>query len=221
MYSRNAPSGRDTVATTMGEASEVAGVVAAEPDALPAPGALVCELCSASIAPGQEKLANGHRVCAACAAQLEAELALGQASADVVPRAAGFGALGALVGAAAWAAVVIITDYEIGYLAVLVGFLAGYGVKYGARGQHGRPLQHAALVCTVVGLIASKYFIYAHFLSQAAAAEGVSLGYLSGPTITSFPRALVSMLSPFDLLWLFLALSSAWRVPAAPRVNVA
>ena len=203
----------------MGEVSEAAEVVGAG-DAQPA-AALTCELCSATIAPGQEKVANGHRVCAACAAQLEAEVAQGQASADVVPRAAAFGALGALIGAAVWAVVVIVTNYEIGYLAVLVGFLAGYGVKYGAGGQHGQQLQRAAIGCTLVGLIASKYFIYAHFLSEAAAEEGVSLGYFSSATLTSFPGAIVSMLSPFDLLWLFLALSSAWRVPAAPRVNVA
>ncbi len=203
-----------------GEASVGASAEAAagEPPVL---GPMTCELCSAGITPGTEKFANGHRICPSCAAQLDAELSQGQASAEVLPRAAAFGALGAIVAAAAWAAVVIITNYEIGYLAVLVGFLAGYGVKFGAKGQHGKQLQRAALACTVVGLIATKYFIFAHFLSQAAAQEGVSLGYFSPVTLKAFPSAIPSMLSPFDLLWLFLALSSAWRVPAPPRVNVA
>lgn len=181
---------------------------------------VACELCSAAVAVNDAKLANGHRVCAACAQQLQAELANASAPPDVLPRAIAMGALGALVGAGVWALVLILTDFEIGYLAVLVGFLAGMGVKYGARGATGRHLQKAAVACTFVGLVATKYLVFAHYLSAAAAKEGVQLGYFSAGMLLTFPRALGSMLSPFDLLWLFLAFSSAWRVPAPPRVTV-
>jgi hypothetical protein len=184
-------------------------------------GAVVaCELCSASVPANESKLANGHRVCAACARQLQAELASANAPPDVLPRAVAMGALGALLGAGVWAAVLIITNFEIGYLAVLVGFLAGMGVKYGARGATGRQLQKVAVACTFVGLLATKYLVFAHYLSAEAAKEGVAFGYFSPGMLMTFPRALVSMLSPFDLLWLFLAFSSAWRVPAPPRVTV-
>jgi hypothetical protein len=195
----------------MGDVSE-AGVGAA---------ALVqCELCSRSVSVGESKFANGHRVCSTCAGQLQTELAQASAPTDVLPRAIAMGALGALVGAGVWAAVLIATDVEIGYLAVLVGFLAGYGVKYGARGGTGRQLQQVAVACTFFGLVATKYFVFAHFVSVDAAKDGIQVGYFSLGVILTFPRALFSMLSMFDLLWLFLAFSSAWRVPAAPRVTV-
>lgn len=196
----------------MGDATEVGqnAVVAEVP----------CELCSAKVSASETKLANGHRICAACARQLETELAQAAAPVEVFPRPVLLGALGALSGAAVWTLVVVITDWEIGYLAVLVGFLAGYGVKYGAHGAHGRSLQKAAVACAFGGLVASKYLLFAHFFATAAKAEGLALGFFSPQTIAAFPNALAHMLSPFDLLWLFIALSSAWRVPAAPRVTV-
>ena len=181
---------------------------------------IACELCSASVPMSSTKIANGHRICGACALQLERELAQGSAAADVLPRAAAMGALGALVGAAIWAVVVIVTNLEIGYLAVLVGFLAGYGVKYGAGGAHGRRLQKTAVACAFGGLVATKYIIFAHFFTAAGQAQGYKLGYFSFATVAAFPRVLLALLSPFDLLWLFIALSGAWRVPASPRVTV-
>jgi hypothetical protein len=184
------------------------------------PTLVTCALCSASVRSEDTKLANGHRVCPACALQLQAELARANEPDEVLPRAIALGALGGLLGAAVWAVVLIVTDFEIGYLAVLVGFLSGYGVKYGARGAGSRRLQKVAVACTLVGLIAAKYLVFAHFCSAAAAKEGVSLSYFSPGLLLMFPRAIVSMLSPFDLLWVFIAFSSAWRVPAPPRVNV-
>jgi hypothetical protein len=181
---------------------------------------VTCALCQTSVAANVTKLANGHRVCPACALQLERELAQGRAGSDDLPRAALMGALGALLGAAVWAAVVVLTNLEIGYLAVLVGFLAGYGVKLGARGGHGKRLQQTAVACAVAGLLATKYFVFAHFFVSGAAKEGVALSYLSPTTLSAFPHFLGEMLSPFDALWLLIALSSAWRVPRAPHVVV-
>ena len=181
---------------------------------------VACALCHTNVALSTTKLANGHRVCPACALQLERELAQGDARTDDLPRAVALGALGALVGAAAWALVVVLTDFEIGYLAVLVGFLAGYGVKLGARGGHGKTLQQIAVACAAVGLLATKYFMFAHFFTTGAAKEGVKLGYFSPATLSAFPHFLGSLLSPFDLLWVAIALSSAWRVPRAPRIVV-
>lgn len=44
------------------------------------------------------------------------------------------GALGALVGAVIWAGIVAITNYQIGLVAIAIGFLAGYGVRLLGKG---------------------------------------------------------------------------------------
>jgi hypothetical protein len=201
----------------MGEVNQVTGV---------SPGIkFACDICCATVLSGQEQYVGGQRVCGGCASEQRAKapvlggapgLATNGEGQDALLRAGLLGSAGALVAAAFWAAVVVLTDYEIGYLAVAVGFLAGFGVKLGARGAHGKPLQQLAVACTVLGLFAAKYFIFAHFLCSAAASEGVALGYFSFGTMAAFPSALGELLSPFDLLWLFIAVSAAWRVPAPP-----
>lgn len=44
------------------------------------------------------------------------------------------GAVGALLGAAIWAVVTVVTGYQIGWMAVGVGFLAGFGVRLLGKG---------------------------------------------------------------------------------------
>ena len=44
------------------------------------------------------------------------------------------GAVGGLIGAVVWAAVTYITEYQIGWLALGVGFLVGLGVRYLGKG---------------------------------------------------------------------------------------
>jgi hypothetical protein len=185
----------------------------------------VCDLCSATIRQGQERFVSGQRVCPECAADPKnaaAAAALRPPDAHAPDerarevQAGVLGMLGALLGGAVWAVIVVLTDYEIGYLAVLVGFLAGLGVKLGAGDSHGIRLQWIAIAATIFGLIATKYFIFAHFFTSAAETEGVSLGYFSGVTLSAFPSMFGEMLSLFDALWVFLAASTAWRIPATP-----
>jgi hypothetical protein len=41
------------------------------------------------------------------------------------------GIAGALIGAFVWAAVTVMTEYQIGYMAIAVGFIVGYAVRLG------------------------------------------------------------------------------------------
>ncbi len=183
---------------------------------------VLCELCSQSIPASMAMRANGHRVCSNCAMQLSSELAAGAPPASLLPLAVIGGGVGAIIGAAVWAGIAIATEFEIGYVAVLVGFLAGTGVKLGARGGHGRTLQIIAVAWSVFGLLLSKYLIFAHFFSQAALKEaGVNIGYFSAIAIATFPKVLFDVLGVFDLLWLGLAVMAAWRVPKSPNVVLA
>src|SRR4029453_12213336 len=105
-------------------ATAVSGATALE-SATPQPSR--CVLCQVGLQPGASRRGNGQDVCPACAGQVEQELPASKGSAlGIVPGLVG-GAIGALVGAGIWAAIAILTDYEIGYIAVLGGFLPGAG----------------------------------------------------------------------------------------------
>ena len=45
------------------------------------------------------------------------------------------GFLGAAIGAVLWAVVTVVTEYQIGYMALGVGFLAGFGVRLRGEGN--------------------------------------------------------------------------------------
>ncbi len=51
-----------------------------------------------------------------------------------LPAAIGAGVVAALVGAAIWAAVTVFTNYQIGWMAVGVGFLVGWAVRMVGKG---------------------------------------------------------------------------------------
>ena len=195
-----------------------------QPRAASGAGALaveICALCSAKVAPDAGSFANGRRLCEPCTMQVEKELdeqAKGGGS-RMLPAVA-LGAAGAALGALAWAAIAIATDLEVGYVAVLVGFLAGYGVKMGAGRARGTALSVIAVGWSIIGLALAKYFIFAYVLVREAKKYGVSLSYFDGRVFSTFWDVLPKMLSPFDALWLILAIGAAARQLKPTEVTI-
>src|SRR4029450_6773668 len=68
--------------------------------------------------------------------------------------AALFGLGAAIAGAILYYAVIAITNFEIGIVAIAIGFMVGWAVRKGAGGRGGRRFQVLALVLTywAVGL---------------------------------------------------------------------
>jgi hypothetical protein len=124
------------------------------------------------------------------------------------------GLAGAALGAGVWAAISIVTTMEIGYVAILVGFLSGAGVALGARGMRGMPLPPIAALCAVLGLVGAKYAIVAHVVVEQAAAQGEIISHLDPRILSIFAEFAGDLVSPFDLLWVALAVGAAWRIPA-------
>ena len=63
-----------------------------------------------------------------------------------------FGLGAAMLGGGLWALIVIMTGYELGLIAILLGLMVGHSVKLGARGYRGRLCQVLAIILTFVGL---------------------------------------------------------------------
>jgi hypothetical protein len=192
-----------------------------ETDVGAGPIELVCQLCGVALTPATAHSVSGHAACERCLDQIQAEIAEKEAGSSSVPVAAVGTLVGALAGAAVWAGVSISTGYAIGYIAVLVGFLAGKGATHATGGRHGRPLQIVAVAGALIGLLAANYAIFAHGMHTMVLEEdGTVLSYLD-PFITSnFMPYMQSKTGLFDLLWVFLAVSTAWRVPAGPQLTV-
>lgn len=98
---------------------------------------------------------DGHLTCSACKQAIERDLArtgaTGRTAAPML-RAALFGLGAAVAGAIVYYAVIAITGWQIGYVAILIGYMVGYAVMKGSRGRGGRRFQFLAVGLTYVAI---------------------------------------------------------------------
>ena len=117
------------------------------------------------------------------------------------------------MGGVVWGLIVKISDYEVGIVAWGIGFLAGTAVVLAARGAKGQSLQVIAVVCALVGVLLGKYLSFAFSVQEEAEALGFTIGLVSSEMFRIFRENLGDVFGLFDLLWIGLAVYTAWRVP--------
>jgi hypothetical protein len=128
-------------------------------------------------------------------------------------RAVAGGLVAAIVGGIVWALIVKASDYEVGFVAWGIGFLVGTAVVFATRGAKGRSLQLVAVALALVGILIGKYLSFALVVQDEAETFGESIGLFSGDMFDLFRENLDSVFGLFDLLWVGLAVASAWRIP--------
>lgn len=146
--------------------------------------AVVCSVCGSTIRREYWSV-NGAPACGVCAnaAQRGASARPGAA---VTLRAVLFGLGAAIVGAIIYYAVIAITEFEIGIVAILTGYIVGWALHRGAGGRGSRPLQlaGAALVYFSVALAYTPFAIKGAADSaetSAATASADSISAASSP----------------------------------------
>ena len=135
------------------------------------------------------------------------------APSDSLLPALGAGLVAAIVGGVIWGLIVKFSDYEVGIIAWGIGLVAGTAVVFATRGGKGRRLQVIAVVSALVGILLGKYLSYAFVIQEQADDAGVSLGLFSSDMFRFFREDLDNVFGLFDLLWVGLAVVTAWRVP--------
>jgi hypothetical protein len=130
------------------------------------------------------------------------------------------GLLAAVVGGGLWTLVVISTESEIGFVAWGIGLLCGLAVLLFARGRRGVPLQVIAACCSVLGIAVGKYGVFYYVARRALAGRAgeeaaSALSLFSPEVLTAFFEHLPEVFSGDDLLWVALAVASAWTIPRA------
>ena len=147
-------------------------VVPAGAGTLPPTSAVVCGSCQQHLTSEYYDV-NGISVCDSCRNSFAQQLA-SSLSGVALLRVAMYGFGAAIAGAVVYYAVVAITDYEIGLVAIAIGYMVGYAIKRGAAGRGARSLQVLAVVLTYwsVGLAYTSLAFNA--ASDAAATNTVS-----------------------------------------------
>lgn len=136
---------------------------------------------------------------------------------SIVPALIGGGAA-AIVGGGIWGAIVIATGYVIGFTAWGIGLLCGFAVVLFSKGRKGVPLQVIAVLSSILGIVIGKYVYFFHALRKMVAKSygteiAANISILSGRTIEFFIDSIGSMVGGFDIIWVLLAIVTAWRIP--------
>jgi hypothetical protein len=190
--------------------------------------------------------AQGRPVCPECASRIQA--AQQAPPPRLLARALLYGAGAALGGSILYATVAIITGWEFGLIAIVVGYMVGKAIRHASHGLGGRAQQVLAVVLTYFAITTSyiPVFIYESVrppetfarpgVTQSGAADSQSPGAparFRKPHV-NFVSAIVMLLlltaaAPFfslssgfsgiiTLLLIFIGMRQAWKLTAQSRI---
>jgi hypothetical protein len=164
-------------------------------------------------------------------------------------RAAIYGAGAALAGCALYAVVAIVTGFEIGLIAIVVGIMVGKAIRHASNGLGGRPQQILAVALTYFAITTSYIPVYVYKLAQQPrpAAQASQTSNQATPSsaaepLEPAPRSvslgtalfyifLLALAAPFlsltsgvsaliSLAIIFFGLSQAWRLTGRTDILV-
>lgn len=116
-------------------------------------GAMSCKVCGRLLA-DQYHVVNGNIVCDNCRRSVEEEWNRGGA-AGRLGKAVVLGILATIGCSILWYAVIKLTGYELGILAIVVGFVVGGAVRKGSNGRGGWRYQALAIFLTYTAIVSS------------------------------------------------------------------
>jgi hypothetical protein len=144
---------------------------------------MVCSVCSAALRTWYYDV-NGAHVCTACKAKAANMAgALREWGPTLTATLFGFGA--AIAGAIIYYGVIAITDFEIGIVALLIGYMVGFAIRKGSGGRGGRRLQVAGALLTYASVamaytpLAMKGVAESALRSDSTAMSADSLGLVA------------------------------------------
>ncbi|HKW44184.1 MAG TPA: hypothetical protein VJN22_00920 [Candidatus Eremiobacteraceae bacterium] len=125
-----------------------------------------------------------------------------------LPLALAAGVVAALVGAAIWAVITVTTQFQIGWMAVGVGFLVGYAVQYLGKGM-GKEYQYVGALCALLGCLLGNYFVAVGFAAQSLHMDFFAL--LPRIPVEKIPSLMQDTFQPMDLLFYAIAVYEGYR----------
>lgn len=120
------------------------------------------------------------------------------------------GIVAAVLATAIWYGVVAVSHFQVGIIAIAVGFIVGQGVVLGARRRGSVVLVAISVVLTLLALAVSEYLIVAHFVGQEL---GVQLDLVQPPDLIVGVVSESVQADPLTLVFWAIALFQAFVIP--------
>jgi hypothetical protein len=178
---------------------------------------LDCAVCNNPIG-GEYYSVNGQATCVSCSSQFGGQDAVDSGPVGRFIKASLFGFIAAVIGTTVYFGVVWLTGYEIGLIAIAVGWLVGFAVYAGSDNRGGLVYQILAVVLTYVSICASFAPLAYQEMSAEADGEAALSGLFLWIILIVFSLAL-PFLSGFEniigILIIGFGLYQAWQGAAA------
>jgi hypothetical protein len=123
------------------------------------------------------------------------------------------GVVASILATALWYAVVVVSHYQLGIVAVIVGFLVGQAVVLGASRRGSIALVGISVVLTLLALVISEYLIIANFVTQELA-PGETIELIQPPSFVLDVVVESVKADPLTLAFWAIALFQAFTIPA-------
>jgi hypothetical protein len=121
----------------------------------------------------------------------------------------GAGAVAALAGAALWAVITVFTGYQIGFMAVGIGFLVGWAVRAAGKGVD-KSFGIAGAVLALLGCLVGNLLAMVGFVARQ---EGIPFfDLLSRLDVSVAIELMKASFSPIDLLFYGIAVYEGYRL---------
>lgn len=182
---------------------------------------VVCGQCQAEIA-GKDAYSykdnnnNELFLCESCRTDVEKYFKAETKNPNII-MALILGSISGVVAGVIWYYLSILTGYQIGYVAIGVGFIIGWAVVIGSGNKRGMGLQLMSAVITLVTLFVSEYFITLHYILQYMLKLPGYSGELFFPSPFE-PSMLESIISPMGLLIWGIGIYFAYSIPKSRSI---
>jgi len=118
------------------------------------------------------------------------------------------GLVAALVGATLWAIITVTTKFQIGYMAVAVGLMVGFSVRFAGKGLD-QSFGIVGAVLAFLGCVLGNWLSTVGFIADAE--ELSYLDVLFGIDYSLFPEIMAQTFSPMDLLFYGIAIYEGYK----------
>jgi len=119
------------------------------------------------------------------------------------------GGVAALLGAGVWALVTVLTGFQIGFMAIGVGFLVGLAVQFAGKGIN-KIFGVMGAALALVGCLLGNYFTVVHFVGEA---EGIGFfDTLTRISPAAIPELMSITFSPMDLVFYGIAVYEGFKL---------
>ncbi len=116
--------------------------------------------------------------------------------------------IASIAGASVWAVITVSTEYQIGYMAVAVGFLVGYVLRYTGKGID-KIFGISGAILALFGCLLGNLLSIIGFVANS---EG--LGYFETMSLIDYavvPEIMMETFSPMDLLFYGIAIYEGYK----------